>query len=67
MLESIHSPRDLDGMSYDQLEEHKKKLAELKIPIRAEDTGLNYGRTVEFFPESGDFVIKAVGKPVKTI
>ncbi len=45
----------------------KKKLRELGIPIKAEDTGLNYGRTVEFFPETGDFVIKSVGKPVKTI
>ena len=45
----------------------KKVLAELRIPILAQDTGLNFGRTVEFFPESGDFVIKAVGKPVKTI
>jgi len=45
----------------------KAKLKELRIPIKAEDTGLNYGRTVEFYPESGDFIIKAVGKPVKTI
>ncbi len=45
----------------------KAKLRELGIPILAEDTGLNYGRTVEFFPKTGDFVIKAVGKPVKTI
>ena len=45
----------------------KAKLAELKIPILAEDTGLNYGRTVEFYPETGDYIIKAVGKPVKTI
>ena len=45
----------------------KKKLKELGIPIKAEDTGLNYGRTVEFYPETGDFVIKSVGKPVKTI
>ncbi|MBO6137908.1 MAG: chemotaxis protein CheD [Lachnospiraceae bacterium] len=45
----------------------KKKLKELGIRLLAEDTGLNFGRTVEFFPETGDFVIKAVGKPVKTI
>ncbi len=45
----------------------KKKLAELRIPIRAEDTGLNYGRTVEFYPETGDYIIKAVGKPPKKI
>ena len=45
----------------------KKKLKELGIPILAEDTGLNFGRTVEFFPKTGDYVIKAVGKPPKTI
>ncbi|MBQ4483293.1 MAG: chemotaxis protein CheD [Lachnospiraceae bacterium] len=45
----------------------KKKLAELRIPIKAEDTGLNYGRTVEFYPETGDYIIKAVGKPPKKI
>lgn len=45
----------------------KEKLAELKIPILAEDTGANYGRTVEFYPESGDYIIKSVGKDIKTI
>lgn len=45
----------------------KAKLKELGIPVLAEDTGQNYGRTVEFYPESGDFIIKSVGKPVCTI
>lgn len=45
----------------------KEVLAELKIPILASDTGLNFGRTVEFYPETGDYIIKAVGKGVKTI
>lgn len=40
----------------------KAKLKELKIPILAEDTGANYGRTVIFYPESGEFHIRAVGK-----
>ena len=40
----------------------KNKLKELKIPVLAEDTGENYGRTVIFYPESGDFHIRAVGK-----
>lgn len=40
----------------------RKKLAEMKIPILAEDTGKNFGRTVIFYPETGDFVIRAVGK-----
>ena len=44
------------------VEATKKKLAQLKIPILAEDTGKNYGRTVIFYPETGDFVIRAVGK-----
>lgn len=45
----------------------KLRLRQLGIRLLAEDTGLNYGRTVEFYPETGDFVIKAVGKLVKTI
>lgn len=45
----------------------KQKLKELGIPIIAEDIGLNYGRTVELHCENGDYVIKAVGKPLKTI
>ena len=49
------------------VEATKKKLAELKIPILAEDTGESYGRTVIFYPETGDFVIRAIGKPEKII
>jgi chemotaxis protein CheD len=49
------------------VEATKKKLKELGIRILAEDTGENYGRTVEFYPETGEFLIKAVGKPKKTI
>lgn len=45
----------------------KTKLNSLGIRILAEDTGLNFGRTVEFYPATGDFVIKAVGKSIKTI
>lgn len=45
----------------------KRKLAKLNIPILAEDTGKNFGRTVIFYPENGDFVIRAVGKPERTI
>lgn len=45
----------------------KKKLQELKIPIIAEDTGASYGRTVIFYPETGDYIIRAVGKPERII
>ena len=45
----------------------KAKLKELNIPILAEDTGLNYGRTVIFDPETGEFKIKTAGKGDKVI
>lgn len=45
----------------------KEILKELKIPLVAEDTGLNYGRTVELKCETGEYVIKAVGKQIKVI
>ena len=45
----------------------RAKLKQLGIPLLAEDTGLNYGRTVELYPETGGFRIKAVGKSIKSI
>lgn len=45
----------------------KKKLAQYNIRLLAEDCGLNYGRTVEFYSETGAYIIKAVGKSIKTI
>ncbi len=39
----------------------KEKLQALRIPILAEDTGLNYGRTIEFHPENGELHVKRVG------
>lgn len=49
------------------VEATKAKLAELGIKVLSEDTGLNYGRTIEFYTETGDLLIKSVGKPIKTI
>lgn len=45
----------------------REKLKELGIPLIAEDTGLNFGRTVELNSETGAYLIKAVGKQEKTI
>ena len=44
------------------LEAVKEELAKLRIPLVAEDTGDSYGRTIEFYPESEELLIKAVGK-----
>lgn len=64
---AFQSKSDMVRVGDRNVEASKKKLAELKIPILAEDTGDSYGRTVIFYPESGDFVIRAVGKPEKVI
>lgn len=48
-------------------EASKKKLEQLGIPLLASDTGDNYGRTIIFYPETGELVIKSVGRDVKTI
>ena len=45
----------------------KEVLKEIGMRLIAEDTGLNFGRTVELHGETGDFYIKAVKKPVKII
>ncbi len=45
----------------------RKKLGELNIPILAADTGDSYGRTVIFYPETGSYLIRAIGKEPKTI
>ncbi|MBE5959911.1 MAG: chemotaxis protein CheD [Lachnospiraceae bacterium] len=45
----------------------KQILSELKIPILAEDTGENYGRTIVFNPETGELLVKSVGKINKMI
>lgn len=49
------------------VEATKLTLGKLNIPILASDTGANYGRTVIFYPETGAFHIRAVGKPESII
>lgn len=45
----------------------KKELARLGIRIVAEDTGKNYGRTVEFDPQSGAMTVKSVLHGVRVL
>jgi chemotaxis protein CheD len=42
-------------------------LMDLKIPILADDTGGNFGRTIEFFSETGVLKIKTIGHGVKEV
>lgn len=45
----------------------KTKLSQLGIRLLSEDVGKNYGRTIEFYAETGDLLIKTIGKDPKTI
>lgn len=45
----------------------KEKLGELNIPIVAEDTGGNHGRTIELYSNDGRLVIKTIGHGIKQI
>lgn len=67
MMFSFHNKNELARVGDRNVEASKQKLKELGIPILAEDVGDSYGRTVVFYPETGDFVIKAVGRPEKVI
>ena len=58
---------DLVKVGERNAEAARKKLRAMHIKLLAEDTGLNYGRTVIYYPETGVYVIKAVGKPEKSI
>lgn len=58
---------DIGNIGARNAEAAKLKLKELGIRLVAEDTGLNYGRTVELHCDTGEFYIKAVGKPLKII
>lgn len=42
-------------------------LKELSIPIKADDTGGNFGRTIEFYSADGKLLIKTAGKGIKEI
>ncbi len=45
----------------------KEILRQLNIPLIAEDTGGNYGRTIELFSETGILLIKTIGYGTKQI
>lgn len=49
------------------IEAVKKVLQEYKIPIYAEDTGLNYGRTVYFHLDTGAVEVKSFNRETKIL
>ncbi|SFL45827.1 chemotaxis protein CheD [Paenibacillus sp. 1_12] len=49
------------------VESCKLMLTKYSIPLKSEDTGLNYGRTVEFNCETGILLIRSVQQGVKEL
>jgi chemotaxis protein CheD len=45
----------------------KEKLHDLGIPVISEDTGGNYGRTIELYSDDGRLIIKTIGHGIKVI
>lgn len=64
---AFQSNNEMGRIGDKNVEASRAILAKLGIPIIAEDTGSNYGRTVEFYPETGEYHIRAVGKSEKVI
>lgn len=60
-------PSSIGNIGERNAEAAKQILKQKGIRLIAEDTGLNYGRTVELHCETGDFYIKSVGKKLKVI
>ena len=49
------------------IEAVKKVLGTYNIPIIAEETGLNFGRTVFFYSEDGIMEVRAATRPTKRV
>ena len=59
---AFSSENDLLRVGARNVEAVKEQLVRMQIPLAAEDTGNSYGRTIEFYPETEELLIKAVGK-----
>lgn len=64
---SFQSRNEIGMVGVRNIEACRKFLAANRIPILAESTGENYGRTVIFYPETGEYHIKAVGRDMTII
>ena len=64
---SVQNKSDLISIGERNVAASIKKLKQLNIPLKAQDTGESYGRTVTFYPATGQYHIKRVGKELKII
>ncbi len=64
---SFGETNDILKIGKRNISEVKKVLALFNIPILSQDTGGNYGRTVEFEPGTGRLLVKTIGHGIKEI
>ena len=64
---TMNQSSDLMRVGYRNVTATKEKLQEFRIPIISEDTGGNFGRTIELYSEDGKLVIKTIGHGTKQI
>lgn len=64
---AFNSNNDMLRIGDRNVEAVRRKLAQLGIPIIAQDTGKSFGRTIEFYPETGELLVRAVGKSIYKI
>lgn len=64
---SFKSSNDLMRIGDRNVKACQNILNMLKIKILSTDTGKNYGRTIEFYTDTGELLIKTIGKDTKII
>lgn len=64
---AFQNKNEMLGVGQKNIAATRETLKKLGIPIKSEDVGENYGRTVVYYPDTGKYEIRAVGKPVKFI
>ncbi len=64
---AFHEKNDIMKIGVKNVLSSREKLQEMRIPIISEDTGGNYGRTIEFYSEDGRLLVKTIGYGIKQI
>ena len=64
---AVSGTSDMGRIGDRNAEAARNKLKELGIRLLVDETGLNFGRTIELYCETGELHIKAVGKPEKIV
>lgn len=64
---SFNTSNDVLRIGERNIKASKEKIVKIGIPIVAEDTGGNYGRTIEFNTLDGNLLIKTIGHGTKNI